>query len=253
MMCYTIGVAGKGGTGKTTLSALIIQYLKTRSAVPILAIDADPTSNLGEVIGVAVAVDKTIGATLEMFREELPRLPSGVIKNDYLQARLNEILIESEEVDLITMGRKEGVGCYCYPNQILREYMTFLAKSYPYIVIDNEAGMEHLSRKTTQKLDVLLLVSDATIRGVRTAGDLKALAVELGLEIMRIYLVICRAPKELNARVIEEIEKHDLELIQTIPEDYRILEYNIERIPLTSLPRDSPAVIAISDLMEKIL
>ncbi|MBA5942499.1 MAG: AAA family ATPase [Methanophagales archaeon] len=250
-MSYTIAVAGKGGTGKTTVSALLIQYLKNRSAAPILAIDADPTANLGEVIG--LTVDSSIGATLEKFREELPRLPPGVIKNDYLQARLNEVLIEDEKVDLITMGRKEGAGCYCYPNQILREYMTLLAKSYPYMIIDNEAGMEHLSRKTTQKLDVLLLVSDATTRGVRTAGGLKALTVELNLEIKRIYLVICRAPKELNARIIEEIEKQGLELIQTIPEDYRILDYIIEGIPLTNLPGDSPAVIAISDLMEKIL
>ena len=119
-MSYTIAVAGKGGTGKTTVSSLVIQYLKNNSDGHILAIDADPTANLGEVLG--LTVDSSIGATLEKFREELPKLPPGVIKNDYLQSRLNEVMIEGEKVDLMTMGRKEGAGCYCYPNQILRKY-----------------------------------------------------------------------------------------------------------------------------------
>lgn len=249
-MSYAIAVAGKGGTGKTTVAALIVRYLKN-SGGPILAVDADPTANLGEVIG--LTVEASIGVTMEKFREDLGNLPQGVPRNEYLQSKLNEVLSEGEKVDLVTMGRKDGPGCYCYPNQVLREYMNLLAKSYPYIVLDNEAGMEHLSRKIAQNLDVLLLVSDPTIRGVKTAGDLMVLIKELKLDIKRIYLVINRTPSELNPLILDEIKKQELELIQVIPEDSFILDYNIHSKPLTDLPETSLAVKAVSDLMNKVL
>lgn len=250
-MSYTIAVAGKGGTGKTTVSALIVRYLKNSGDSPVLAVDADPTANLGDVIG--LTVEASIGSTLEKFREDLVNLPQGVPRNEYLQSKLNEVIAEGEKVDLVTMGRKGGEGCYCYPNQVLREYMNLLAKSYPYVVLDNEAGMEHLSRKIAQNLDVLLLVSDPTIRGVKTAGDLMVLIRELKLDIKRIYLVISRTPSELNPIVLKEIEKQGLKLIQLIPEDSLVLDYNIHSRPLTDLPETSLAVKAVSDLMKKVL
>lgn len=249
-MGLTIAVAGKGGTGKTTVAALITGYLKHNTEGPILAVDADPTVNLGEAIG--LAPDTSIGAALAKFRENLADLPPSTPRHEYLQSRLDEILIEGRKVDLLVMGRKEGSGCYCYPNQVLRQYLDMLTKNYPYVIIDNEAGMEHLSRRITQDLDVLLLVSDPTVRGVKTAGALRDLAKELQLTIKSIYLLVGRLRTDLNPMVREEIEQQELELIQTIPEDDGIIDYGLHSKSLTDLPEDSPAVRSISDLMARI-
>lgn len=250
-MELAIAVAGKGGTGKTTVAALIIGYLKNKSKGSILAIDADPTAHLGEAIG--LAVETTIGTTLAKFREELSNLPQGVSKNEYLESKLDEILIEGKKVDLLVMGRKEGAGCYCYPNQVLRQYLDMLAKNYSSLVIDNEAGMEHLSRRITRELDFLFLVSDPTVRGVRTAGMLRDLAKELDLAIKKICLIVDNLHGELHPLVLEEIKKQKLELIQAIPEDAMIVDYSLSSKPLTDLPETSLAVKAVSDLMEKVL
>ncbi len=250
-MGLTIAVAGKGGTGKTTVAALIIGYLKNNTDGPILAVDADPTVNLGEAIG--LAPDTSIGAALAEFRENLADLPPSTPKHEYLQARLAEILIEGKKVDLLVMGRKEGAGCYCYPNQILRQYLNVLAKNYPYVIIDNEAGMEHLSRRITQDLDALLLVSDPTVRGVKTAGALRDLVKELQLTIKTIYLLVGRLRTDLNPLVREEIERQELELIQIIPEDDAIVDYGLHSKSLTELQEDSPAVKSINRLMAQIM
>jgi CO dehydrogenase maturation factor len=250
-MKLSIAVAGKGGTGKTTVAALIIGYLKNKSNGSILAVDADPTANLGEAIG--LIADTTIGATLAKFREELSSLPQGVSKNEYLESKLDEILVEGKKVDLLVMGRKEGAGCYCYPNQILRQYIDTLSKNYSYLIIDNEAGMEHLSRRITRELDFLFLVSDPTVRGVKTAGALRDLAEELELNIKKTCLVIDNLSGELHPLVLEEIRKQRLELIQTIPGDPIIVDYNLSGKPLTDLPETSVATKAISELIKQIM
>ncbi|MCI2425979.1 AAA family ATPase [Candidatus Acetothermia bacterium] len=250
-MGLTIAVAGKGGTGKTTVAALIIGYLKNNTDGPILAVDADPTANLGEAIGLTPVT--SIGTTLAEFRENLADLPPSIPKHEYLQTKLAEILIEGKKVDLLVMGREEGPGCYCYPNQILRQYLDMLAKNYPYVIIDNEAGMEHLSRRITQDIDALLLVSDPTVRGVKTAGALRDLVKELQLTVKSIYLLVERLRADLNPVVREEIEQQELELIQTIPEDDAIIDYSLRSQSLTELREDSPAVRSINSLMRRLI
>lgn len=249
-MGLAIAVAGKGGTGKTTVAALIIGYLKNSSNGPILAVDADPTANLADAIGLMIGA--TIGTTLAKFREELSNLPQSLSKNEYLQFKLDEILVEGKKVDLLVMGRQEGVGCYCYPNQILREYLDTLSKNYSSLIIDNEAGMEHLSRRITRELDFLFLVSDPTVRGVKTAGALRDLAEELELNIKKICLIIDNLRGELHPLVLEEIKKQRLELIQTIPEDAMVMDYTLSGKSLTDLPETSVATKAISELMKQI-
>jgi len=250
-MGLTIAVAGKGGTGKTTVAALIIGFLKKNTDGPILAVDADPTVNLGDAIGLAPKT--SIGATLAKFREELSNLPQGIAKNEYLESKLDETLIEGKKVDLLVMGRKEGAGCYCYPNQMLRQYLDMIAKNYPYVIVDNEAGMEHLSRRITQDLDLLLLVSDPTVRGVKTAGALRNLAEELQLTIKTIYLLVGRVRTDLDPLVQAEIKRQKLDLILTIPEDDAIIDYGLHNRPLTEMEEDSPAVRSIDRLMTQIM
>ena len=150
-MAFSIAVAGKGGSGKTSLSSLVIRYLMKKGAVPILAIDADPNANLGESLG--LDIKQTIGSIIASFNEEKINIPPGMTKEAYLDIKLNEAIVETKGLDLVTMGRGEGPDCYCYPNLLLRKFADTLSGNYPYMVMDNEAGMEHLSRRTTQDVD----------------------------------------------------------------------------------------------------
>jgi len=246
-----IAMAGKGGTGKTTLSALIIRYLKKKGWGPILAVDADPNANLGDALG--LKVHKSLGAAREDFFESKMNLPAGMSKETYLEMKIHETLVESQGVDLLVMGRPEGPGCYCYANNILRRHMDMLAKNYPFVVMDNEAGMEHLSRRTTQGVDHLLFLSDYSIKGLRTVGKIKELIGELKLSVKEKYLVIDRAPRELAASFFQEVEKQGLELLGTVPVDDFIFEYDLQGKPLLDLPEESPAVQVVSGMMEKMI
>jgi CO dehydrogenase maturation factor len=249
-MSYTIGVAGKGGTGKTTIAALIVRYLKETGRVPILVVDADPNTNLPDSLG--LEAETSVGAVLDEFLKRKIDLPPGMPKEAYLEVKLHDLLIEEKGMDLLIMGRPEGPGCYCYPNQLLRKFLDMLSDNYPYIVMDNEAGMEHLSRKTTRALDVMILVSDPTVKGIRSAGRLRRLAEELELNIKRIYLVINRVEGELNSALMDEVKREGLELLHIIPYDELILRYDIEYKPLLELPESSDAVIGVKKLMEKL-
>jgi len=180
-LSFNIAVAGKGGSGKTTLTSLIIRYLKNNSMVPILAVDADANANLGESLG--LTVPKTVGQMLDEFQGDKINIPPGMTKELYLDFKLNEILVESQGLDLLTMGRGEGPECYCYPNVILKKFADTLADNYAYTVMDNEAGMEHLSRRTTQDVDALLLVSNHSVKGVRTIGRIIELVSSLKLRV----------------------------------------------------------------------
>jgi len=250
-MAFTIAVAGKGGTGKTTTSALIIKYLLEKKMIPILAVDADANSNLNEVLGVKV-ID-SIGGIREEITKNVSLVPSGMSKDAYLELKIQEILVEASGFDLLAMGRPEGPGCYCYVNNILRRYMDILAKNYRYVVMDNEAGMEHLSRRTTYEVKRLLLISDTSPRGIWAAARIRDLVKELDLKVEETYLIINRVPKEgLSPILKEEIDKLNLNLLGTVPLDEQILEMDLKKRPILELPGDSCAFRAISGLIEKL-
>lgn len=250
-MAFTIAVAGKGGTGKTTISALIIKYLLEKKMTPILAVDADANSNLNEVLGVKVI--NSIGEVREEITKNVNSIPTGMSKDAYLELKIQEILVEASGFDLLAMGRPEGPGCYCYVNNILRRYMDILAKNYSYVVMDNEAGMEHLSRRTTYEVDHLLLISDTSPRAIRAAAKIRDLVKELELKVEETHLIINRVPKEgLSPILKEEIDKLNLNLLGTLPLDEQILEMDLKKRPILELPGGSFAFRAISGLIEKL-
>ena len=250
-MSFNIAVAGKGGSGKTSLASLIIRYLKNSGAGPILAVDADANANLGESLGLKVA--QTVGVLLDDFQRSKMNIPAGMTKEIYLDYKLNEILVESKGLDLLTMGRGEGPECYCYPNVIVKKFADSLAENYAYTVMDNEAGMEHLSRRTTQDADALLLVSNHSVKGVRTIARIKELVSSLKLRVRKELAVISIAPAELDSLVTEELERVGIELAAVIPEDEELYRYDLELKPLLDLPETSEAVRAVNDLMQKVL
>ena len=246
-MSFNIAVAGKGGSGKTSIASLVIRYLKKNGSGPILAVDADPNANLGESLGLNVR--KTVGSMLDEFQKDKINIPPGMTKETYLEYKLNEIIVEGEDLDLITMGRGEGPECYCYPNLILRKFADTLVENYAYMVMDNEAGMEHLNRRTTQNVDQLLIISDHSVKGVRTVARIRDLVSELKLMVKKQSVIINFAPTKLDPLVIEELDRLGIEPTAIIPEDEQVYEYDLKLKPLLDLPDTSKAVRAISDLM----
>ncbi len=250
-MTFSIAVAGKGGSGKTSVTSLIIRYLKNNKLVPILAIDADPNANLGESLG--FEVKQTVGSIIASFNTEKINIPPGMTKEAHLEYRLNEAIVESKGIDLLTMGRGEGADCYCYPNLILRKFADALAGNYAYVVMDNEAGMEHLSRRTTENVDVLLIISDHSVKGVRTIARIRDLVSELKLVVNRQSVIINFAPPRLAPLVSEELARLEIEPTALIPQDELVYKFDLELKPLLDLPDTSKAVMAIGDLMTKLL
>lgn len=250
-MSFSIAVAGKGGSGKTTISALIIRYLIKNKIRPVLAVDADPNANLGESLG--LRVQETVGLMLDRFQKEKIAIPPGMTKEAYLEYRLNSILLENKDFDLLTMGRGEGKDCYCYPNTILRKFIDRLSESYTYVVMDNEAGMEHLSRGTTQDIDELLIVSNHSVKGVRTIARIQELVDELKLNVKNKSIVISMAPPQLDPSIIAELETFKLEPAAIIPQDDLILQADLKQKSLVELPENSSAVQVVDDFMSRIL
>ena len=250
-MTFSIAVAGKGGTGKTSLSSLIIRYLQNKGLVPILAIDADPNANLADSLG--LEVDITIGSIIASFNGEKINIPPGMTKEAYLEIKMNGAITESKGLDLITMGRGEGPECYCYPNSLLRKFADDLSGNYSYVVMDNEAGMEHMSRRTTQNIDVLLIVSDHSVKGVRTVARIMDLVSELKLVVGKQIVIINSVQDELAPRVKEELEILGIDSPIVIPRDEEVYQYDLEARPLVELSDDSKAVMAINDLMDEIV
>lgn len=234
----TIGISGKGGTGKTTISGLIIRYLLHKNLQLILAVDADPASNLNSVLGVEAGM--TVSEIVEKLKQEQDNLPAGMSKPEYINFMLQSNLIEAKGFDLLVMGRPEGQGCYCSVNNFLRVAIDQLAKSYKFVIIDNEAGMEHLSRKTTAKIDLMVIVSDPSYRGIRTAGRIKEIIKELNLEVKKDIFIINRLEGELNKELLDEIESQNLKIYGTLPADPLVNEYDRIGKPLFELPLDSP-------------
>jgi len=250
-LSFSIAVAGKGGSGKTSVASLIIRYLKKNGTGPILAVDADPNANLGESLG--LEVKETVGLMLDAFQKDKINIPPGMTKESYLEYRLNEIMVESRGLDLVTMGRGEGPECYCDPNLILKKFIDTLAENYAYIVMDNEAGMEHLSRRTTQNVDELIIISNHSVKGIRTVARIMNLVSELKLLVKRQSVIINFAPAKLAPLVVKEMDKLEINPTATIPLDEEIYEYDLKLKPLLDLPDTSKAVKAVSNLMAELL
>jgi CO dehydrogenase maturation factor len=245
-LSFTIAVSGKGGTGKTTLAGMIICFLLDKRKGPILAVDADSNSNLNEVLGVKVR--STIGDAREMMKKDVP---VGMTKDIWFELKVQESLTEAKGFDLIAMGRPEGPGCYCAANTLARKCLDLLTGNYQYIVIDNEAGMEHFSRLTTRDVDLLFIVSDSSQRGILTASRIRDLIHELDLRIVREVLVINRVQGNPDPQIYEEVKKQNLELGGILPVDEEVYRYDSEGKPTIQLPLESKAVQAARKIFEK--
>jgi CO dehydrogenase maturation factor len=248
-MAFHIAIAGKGGTGKTTLASLIIRQLIKHGKKPVLAVDADANANLNEALG--LDIEDSISELLASLYNATDSIPAGMTKDQYMQYRIHQSLSEGDNVDLLVMGGPEGAGCYCYANNLLRGYMAELAQNYPYLVMDNEAGLEHLSRRTTQNVDCLFVTSDASARGIRSAGRVKQLVDNLQLDIKKLYLIVTKVEKDTLDSLMPEIERTGLELAGTIPMDSQVYEYDLHSKPLFDLPDDSAVVKAVSQILQK--
>lgn len=249
-MSAVIAMSGKGGVGKTTVSALVTRYFTKHENSPLLAIDADPNSNLGETLG--LTIEKTVGDIRENFMKDPQGVPSGMDKVLYLEMLMNQVLIENKAFDLLVMGRQEGQGCYCMVNNILNRFTEELESNYKYLLVDNEAGMEHLSRRTSGRVDILLMVTDYALRGLRAVGRINSMLSDLKLEVRQKGLIVNRAPQELNPAFLDEVEKIGVPILCTIPDDPNLLEFDMERRSLLELDDDSPAVAAVNQMMGRV-
>jgi len=251
---YTIAVAGKGGTGKTTLSSLVIGHFIRAGRTPVFAVDADANFNLNEQLGVEVA--STIGGSREEMKRKINanEAPVGMSKDEWLEIQMNSSLIESAGFDLLVMGRPEGPGCYCAANNMLRRHLELLAGNYPVVVIDNEAGMEHLSRRTTAKIDLLLLVSEPSPVGIMSAARIRDLAREMEIAVARTGLIINRVPDGgIGERLIAEARGRNLDVLGTVPADEVVMEYALSHTPALRLPPDNPAVRAVEKILSTVV
>ncbi len=254
-MAKIIAAAGKGGVGKTTLTGLMIQYLCENGKTPILAVDADANSNLNEVLGVEAP------PTLGQIREEIERaasmsqspIPVGMTKGDYLQMRLEDAITEDNDFDLMVMGRTQGQGCYCYVNGLVQTQIQRLQANYPYIVVDNEAGMEHISRGLLPTMDVAILVSDCSRRGVQAAGRIAALMQELNFHPKQVGLIINRAPDgKLDDGTMQEVKAQGLNLFGVVPHSEEVYQFDCDGKPTVQLPKDSPVREALVRILRNI-
>ncbi len=256
-MAHVIAVAGKGGVGKTTLSGMLIQSMCRMGKTPILAVDADANSNLNEVLG--VEVEMTLGDVREEIAQEEGRkpedrkIPAGMSKADYAEIMFQRSLVEDDDFDLLVMGRTQGKGCYCYVNGLLQSQLQKLLPNYKYMLVDNEAGMEHISRGILPKVDTILLVSDCSRRGVQAAGRIAELTRECNMTPKTMGLIVNRAPGgKLSEGTMEEIEKQGLDLLGVVPHDEQVYEYDCDGRPTVSLPEDSPVRLALNGIIRKL-
>ncbi len=247
-MSYTIGFAGKGGTGKTTIASIVIGYLAKRNGGPVLAIDADPNSNLGEMLG--VEAEDTIVGIIDDISANIDKLPAGVTKERLIEQRVQQSLGEGRDVDLLIMGRAEGPGCYCYPNSMLRETIGRLERSYKFIVIDNEAGMEHISRRTDRRIDYLFLISDATLYGIRAAKKISDLANEMKITTGANHLIINRARKDMP-NLDQELKNLNLNRSDIVYESKEMLDLSAKGRPTSDLSDRNEFVKSIYKICEE--
>ena len=261
-MTTTIALAGKGGVGKTTISVLLIKYLIKTHHGPVLAVDADPSSNLNIALG--VDLEWTVGDIREGLLEQVKTsllaggaamgaLPGGNTKREYLDYQIRSSMIEGDRFDLIAMGRSEGQGCYCAVNHNLREVIDTLSRSYPYVVIDNEAGLEHLSRRTTRDIQHLIIVSDPTLRGIKAAERIVDLKNELDISVENTHFIINRVNGRLPALLSEEIERIKLPILGTMPEDGELIDLELQGKAVIELNDESESYRALERLLNQIM
>lgn len=246
----TIAVAGKGGTGKTTIASLAVRYLVNKGETPVLVVDADPNSNMGQTLGIEVPI--TIGSAREQGFAGDRDIPGGMTKDQFVEYKMQEALAEGKGYDLLTMGRPEGAGCYCFANNIIRRYMDGLSADYRHVIMDNEAGLEHLSRRTTRKTDVLLVISDAGMRGLMAAYRVLELADEMKLDVGEKMFVLNRATPEAAKALQPEIERLRLPLVATLPEDSGLFEAEVAGISLLDLDESATSIGGSTPLFDKI-
>ena len=253
MAPHTIAVAGKGGVGKTTTCGMLIDYLCKKKKGPVLVVDADANSNLNEVLGVEVET------SLGQIREEMAQaelkgtIPSGMTKADYAEMKFSSALIEDDDFDMLVMVRTQGKGCYCYVNGVLQSQVAKYAANYAYVVMDNEAGLEHIARGTLPHVDTMLLISDCSRRGVQAVARIAEMIGEMNLNPGQMGLIINRAPKgELDAGIREEIEKHGLKLFGVLPHDDAVYRCDCDGQPSAYLPESDPMKAALGDILRKI-
>ncbi len=248
-MPFSIALAGKGGTGKTTLAGLLIKYLVKTEKTPILAVDADSNANFNEVLGLEFT------DTLGNAREEMKKgiVPGGMTKDIFMSMKLEQAVVESAGYDLIVMGQPEGQGCYCAANTLLTGFLERLTGNYPYIVMDNEAGMEHISRLTTSNVDVLLIVSDTSRRGIQAAVRINRLAKDLNIGAARSCLVINQSKDGIPEAFLNVIKDEGLELAGMIPMDDMVYDYDLNGQPTVEMPDDNKSVKAAFEIFEKII
>lgn len=261
-MTTTIALAGKGGVGKTTIAAMVIKYLTTTQPGAVLAIDADPSSNLNMVLG--LDLEWTVGDIREDMLAQVKEsllgagaamgaLPGGTSKREYLDYHIRSSLAEGGQFDLIAMGRGEGQGCYCAVNHNLREVIDALSRNYAYVVIDNEAGMEHLSRRTTRDVQHLLIVTDPTQRGLVAAERIAAFRKELDIRIENAYLILNDLTGNVPTPLLARIRELYIPLLGTVPHDDEAKEFEFSARPLVELSDQSPLYQAVAAMMQKIL
>ena len=247
---HTIAVAGKGGVGKTTISGMLIDYLTQGGKGPVLVVDADANCNLNEVLG--VEVETSLGAIREeMAQAELKKtIPAGMTKADYADFKFGSALIEEDDFDMLVMGRTQGKGCYCYVNGVLKTQMDKYAKNYRYIVMDNEAGLEHVARGTLPHVDTMLLISDCSRRGIQAVGRIAEMIEEMELKPGRMGLIVNRAPNgTLDKGTLEEIEKQGLTLYGVLPHSDDIYQCDCDGTPSSKLPSTNPTKQALKQVL----
>ena len=250
---HTIAVAGKGGVGKTTTCGMIIDYLCKKGQGPLLVVDADANSNLNEVLG--VEVDVTLGAIREeMAQAELKgTIPAGMTKADYAEFKFNSALIEEDDYDMLVMGRTQGKGCYCFVNGVLKTQVDKYAKNYRYVVMDNEAGLEHVARGTLPHVDTMLLISDCSRRGIQAVARIAEMIGDMGLNPGQMGLIVNRAPGGvLDDGVKAEIEKHGLKLFGVLPQDDAVYRCDCDGDPSSRLPDSDPMKTALKGIMQSL-
>jgi len=244
-----IVVAGKGGVGKTAIAALLIDLLSKKGVV--LAIDADPSTNLNTALGLPLG--GTVGRAREDVTDDIQkgRVSPTVSKQDLIDMKIREALVESSKIDLLAMGRPEGPGCYCAANHMLRLSIDRLAKNYDYTVIDSEAGMEHISRQTTRDVDFLLIVSDVTMRGITAAARMKDLIKEMRTKVGKVGLAVNRLKNGLPQEIGKAVTDFGMELVATVPEDPNLPDLEIKGKPITELPENSPLRAGAREIISK--
>ena len=252
-MPHTIAVAGKGGVGKTTTCGMLIDYLCAKGQGPVLVVDADANANLNEVLGVEAQT------SLGEIREEMAQaelkgsIPAGMTKADYAEFKFSSAIIEEDDFDMLIMGRTQGKGCYCYVNGVLKTQVDKYAKNYKYIVMDNEAGLEHVARGTLPKVDTMLLISDCSRRGIQAVARIAEMVKEMELKPGRMGLIVNRAPGGvLDDGVKAEIEKHGLELLGVLPQDEGVYRCDCDGQPSAKLPSNNPVKLALKDIAKSI-